>query len=108
MGFNIKFRRNDEIINEYYEVLLRNKFGFEENEVKEMIHKINERAIFLDRTTTLEKFVDKDDVVFYEIVMTARNNEDAYLVTGNKKHFPIKPFVVTPREMLDIIEKSQS
>ena len=25
-------------------------------------------------------------------------------LTGNKKHFPSKPFVVNPREMLDIIE----
>ena len=29
--------------------------------------------------------------------------EDAYLVTGNIKHFPTKPFIVTPRQMLDII-----
>ena len=27
-----------------------------------------------------------------------------YLVTGNKKHFPQTPIVVTPAEMLDIIE----
>jgi hypothetical protein len=42
-------------------------------------------------------------VVFYEIVMTARKVADAYPVTGNSKHFPVKPFVVTPREMLDIV-----
>lgn len=32
--------------------------------------------------------------------------EDAYLVTGNIKHFPKKPFVVTPAEMLAIIEEN--
>ncbi len=31
--------------------------------------------------------------------------DDAYLVTGNLKHFPVKSFVVTPKEMLDIIQK---
>ena len=41
--------------------------------------------------------------VFYEVVMEERKNEDAYLVTGNIKHFPIRPYIVTPREMLDII-----
>lgn len=25
------------------------------------------------------------------------------LVTGNMKHFPSKPFIVTPNELLDII-----
>jgi hypothetical protein len=33
------------------------------------------------------------------------SKEDAYLVTGNIKHFPRKPFVVTPREMVEILEK---
>ena len=59
--------------------------------------------MFLERTTTEELFPDADDAVFYEIVMTARSNIDAYLVTGNIKHFPIKSYVVTPKEMLDII-----
>ncbi len=35
--------------------------------------------------------------------MEARRSEEAYLVTGNLKHFPSKTFVVTPREMLDIL-----
>ena len=30
---------------------------------------------------------------------------DAYLVTGNIKHFPVKPFIVTPKEMLDILRR---
>lgn len=43
--------------------------------------------------------------MFYEIVLTARSASNAYLITGNKKHYPIKSFVVTPREMIEIIEK---
>ena len=30
---------------------------------------------------------------------------DAYLVTGNQKHYPIKDFIVTPAEMMEIIDK---
>ena len=37
--------------------------------------------------------------------MEERKSEDAYLVTGNLRHFPVKSFVVTPRQMLDIIIK---
>ena len=48
---------------------------------------------------------DPKDSVFYEVVMEERKEEDAYLVTGNIKHFPEKPFIVTPRQMLDIILK---
>lgn len=94
---------NDEIMKEYEEVLLRNKFGLDESSVKVLIDELKKRAIFLDRTEIIEKFDDPDDIVFYEIVMTARTSVEAYLITGNKKHYPIKPFVVTPREMLDIV-----
>ena len=94
---------NDEILEEYEEVLLRNKFGFEEQDVKNLIEQLKNRAVYLDCTESEEVFDDPDDVVFYEIVMSARTAVDAYLVTGNKKHFPVKSFVVTPREMLDII-----
>ena len=94
---------NNEILAEYEEVLLRNKFGFVEEDVKTLIDELRKRAIYLDRTMVDEVFEDPDDVVFYEIVMTARTAVDAYLITGNKKHFPIKSYVVTPREMLEII-----
>lgn len=94
---------NDEILNEYKDVLLRNKFDLDEEAVLELIEELKKRAIYLDRTETTEVFNDPDDIVFYEIVMTARNDSEAYLITGNKKHFPAKSFVVTPREMLDII-----
>ena len=96
---------NQEILNEYEEVLIRNKFGFDEQKVKKMIEDIGKRAVFLDRTPADELFPDPDDAVFYEIVMTARTVSDAYLVTGNTKHYPIKPFVVTPREMLEIVRQ---
>lgn len=96
---------NQEIMDEYEEVLVRNKFGFDERKVKKMIEDLGKRAIFLDRTPTDEIFPDPDDAVFFEIVMTARKVSDAYLVTGNIKHYPIKAFVVTPREMLEIIKQ---
>ena len=53
------------------------------------------------------EFSDPKDRVFYEVVMEERKEKDAYLVTGNIKHFPAKPFIVTPRQMLDIILEDQ-
>lgn len=94
---------NMDIIFEYSDVLSREKFKFNQKDVDELITQLSKRSIFLDRTESKEIFIDPDDVIFYEIVMTARKDTDAYLVTGNSKHFPLKPFIVTPREMLDII-----
>ena len=98
---------NQEILDEYEEVLLRNEFGFKESDVKDLLDLLNEKAVFLDRTPTDELFNDPDDVVFYEIVLTARKSSDAYLITGNTKHYPVKTFVVTPKEMLEIIAAAQ-
>lgn len=39
--------------------------------------------------------------------MEARKTEDAYLITGNLKHFPAKAFAVTPREMLEIMDENK-
>ena len=44
------------------------------------------------------------DLPFYEVVMEKRV-DDAYLVTGNIKHFPKRTYIVTARQMLDIIEQ---
>ena len=46
--------------------------------------------------------VDMDDLIFYEVAMEKRD-DDAYLVTGNQKHYPIRDFIVTPAEMMEII-----
>ena len=94
---------NEEILNEYQEVLQRRKFGFRNADVNTLILQLRRRAVFQDRTETEEPFDDPDDVVFYEIVMTAKTAAEAYLITGNKKHYPAKSYVVTPREMLEII-----
>lgn len=46
---------------------------------------------------------DMDDLIFYEVAMEKRT-DNAYLVTGNQKHYPIRRFIVTPAEMMEIIE----
>ncbi len=98
---------NKEIIDEYEDVLKRNKFGFSNAEVDNLIANIKANSIFLEREQTLEDFVDEDDIVFYEIVMSARHTMDAFLITGNIKHYPIRNYVVTPKQMIDIISSKE-
>ena len=58
-------------------------------------------GVLSDRVESQEYFPDPKDVVFYEVAIS---KDDAYLVTGNTKHFPKKPIVVTPSEMLEILK----
>ena len=92
---------SDEIIDEYIEVLHRKKFDIPEYLIKLAIDRILMNGIRGEKVRSVEHFPDPKDIVFYEVKMS---KEDAYLVTGNIKHFPRKPFVVTPREMVEILE----
>ena len=49
-----------------------------------------------------EILIDMDDLIFYEVAMEKRE-DDAYLVTGNQKHYPIRDFIITPAEMIAIM-----
>lgn len=95
---------NDEIISEYRDVLSREKFHLDPADIEDAINAFLRYGLNLERTEVKgEVFPDPKDVVFYEVKMS---KEDAYLVTGNMKHFPKKPFVVTPGEMVDILRGS--
>lgn len=96
---------NQEILDEYRNVLSRPKFHLSEEIVHDIMEEMESRAISIDPEHIEEELSDPKDVVFYEVTMEARKDEDAYLVTGNIKHFPQRPYVVTPRQMLDIIMK---
>ena len=93
---------NAEILEEYREVLSRDKFHVNPLDIEDALHVIQNYGLNAERTEVKnELFPDPKDIVFYEVKIS---KEEAYLVTGNIKHFPKKPFVVTPREMLDIID----
>ncbi|MBO4791794.1 MAG: putative toxin-antitoxin system toxin component, PIN family [Clostridia bacterium] len=94
---------NKAIMKEYRNVLLRPKFAFSEQIVTDILNEMSDRGICVDAERLTVDLPDPKDIVFYEVVMEERKEEDAYLVTGNIRHFPNKPFIVTPREMIDII-----
>lgn len=96
---------NDEILEEYYSVLSRPKFNFPDSLIDETLYVIKKFGINSSRQETEEQFPDPNDIVFYEVALA---NEDSFLVTGNTKHFPKKPFVVTPAEMLQIVHEMKS
>ena len=92
------------IAKEYREVLGRAKFGFSKELVAYLLAALESFGIQVDPTPSGVILPDMKDLPFYEVVLEKRS-ADAYLVTGNIKHFPKQPFVVTPRELLEILEE---
>lgn len=94
---------NDEIIEEYREVLSRRKFPFSEELINDVLQMLLANGLYLDRTTAVDEvFPDPKDIVFYEVSLS---KDGSYLVTGNLKHFPQKSFVITPAQMVELLEK---
>ena len=94
---------NVEILAEYDNVLHRPKLKFSDTNIQLLLDTIKTYGVFAKQLITNEILPDPKDLVFYEVVM-AKQDENAYLVTGNSKHFPKKPFIVTPNELLDIMK----
>ena len=95
-----------DIIAEYEEVLHRAKFKIDDDTIKILLNAIIAYGVEVFPTPTGEILVDMDDIIFYEVAMEKRS-DNSYLVTGNKKHYPIKNFIVTPAEMMAIVELEQ-
>ena len=92
---------NDDIIKEYDEVLHRAKFKLSEEQISTIIEHVKENGIDSSRFPYAGEMPDEDDRVFYEICLS---KEDSFLVTGNLKHFPKEPQVITAAEMMELLD----
>ena len=95
---------NRMIISEYMDVLCRKKFGFSVDLVYYLVSFIERYGIQVDPMPSDILLPDMKDLPFYEIVIE-KQDDHAYLVTGNIKHFPKEPFIVTPRELVMILDQ---
>lgn len=93
-----------DILDEYEEVLHRGKFQICEDDIRDVIGGIVRNGMEVFPQPTGEILIDMDDLLFYEVTMEKRD-DGAYLVTGNLKHYPVRNFIVTPREMMEILQK---
>ena len=93
---------NDKIIAEYRDVLTRSKFNFDNERVEVIVRKIASDGLNTEQIPSAENFPDPTDRVFYEVAL-AKSDEGAKIVTGNARHYPISPIVVTPAEFCEMI-----
>lgn len=91
---------NSEILEEYAEVLSRAKFRIDETMIVGVLSAVKAKGLNCERKPANCSIPDPEDIVFYEITLS---REDAYLITGNLKHFPHNGRVVSPADMLQII-----
>ncbi len=97
----IKPLYNDEILDEYFDVLNRSKFHLSEIRIIELLNFFKENGINTSRFPFDGDMPDEDDRVFYEVSLS---EEDSFLVTGNLKHFPKTPKVITAAQMMEILD----
>ena len=96
---------NDKILTEYNVVLHRKHFQFTPESVETALEYIKARGIMCEAVPAVFNVIDPADVVFYEVSLS---RGDAYLITGNLKHFPKNGRIVSPAEMVHIIDLSEN
>lgn len=74
-----------------------------EERIQFLLNSIVTFGIETERLATGLVLPDMDDLVFYEVTMNKAEDE-VYLITGNLKHYPTQPNIVSPAEMLVILE----
>ena len=100
----IKPLYNDEILAEYFDVLNRSKFHLADKDIQSLLYFIQTNGIDSSRFPYDGDMLDEDDRVFYEVALS---EEDSFLVTGNLKHFPKTPKVVTAAQMMEILDHEE-
>ena len=80
------------IMDEYKDVLHYKKFGFEENDIEAVLTPIREYGLnIVAHPIKNIAFTDESDRKFFEVAKTS----GAILGTGNMKHFPDDPMVMS-------------
>ncbi len=90
---------DNRILQEYNEVLHREKFGFTSDLIDPLIDFIRSEGQFVAADPITTHFNDEDDKMFLEVAESAAVD---FLITGNTKHFPDSNRIVTPKEFIEI------
>ena len=95
---------SERIVEEYTEVLARPKFNFAHDEIKGLIELLRAQGSLFEPASVAGASPDPGDDDFIACALAANA---AFLVTGNKRHFPAESCgqtkVVSARELLESI-----
>lgn len=99
ISYDITPMYDEDILDEYRRVLSRKKFKIKADVIDSLIEMFLDQGIQMGRTPFAESMPDESDRVFYEISLS---KDDSFLVTGNLKHYPVSPKVVSPNEFVNM------
>ena len=86
------------IIDEYKRVLSYEKLGIAEETKTDIIDAILELGSIIEPSVSSFSIADESDRIFYD---TAKES-GGILITGNIKHYPDEPFIMTPSDFVAV------
>lgn len=97
----LKVHYSKEIMEEYELVFFRPKFDFDRNTVNRWLNCIIENGHVSAPTPSTFATSDESDRIFYDVAKEC----NTYLITGNAKHYPDEPFILSPAQFLTSFER---
>jgi putative PIN family toxin of toxin-antitoxin system len=95
---------NTAILSEYESVMLRPKFKgkISSEKIRLFINLIRKIGISYSPVPGATRFTDESDRIFYDTAV----GSGSILISGNVKHFPEEPFIVSPADFLKRFENN--
>ena len=91
----------EKILIEYTAVLARPRFHFSIKDQINVVDGLKKYGIEIQPLPCDFHFSDESDRIFYEAAKSA----NAYLVTGNARHFPDDPLIINPAKCVDLMNQ---
>lgn len=96
----LRLHYSEGILAEYMEVLSRSRLKISSEMQADIIMTIQNNGVMISPATGTIPLPDETDRMFYDAAKAA----EAILITGNTKHYPREPFIMTPAEFLASIK----
>ena len=91
---------NPDIIDEYVRVLSYERLNFSAEKKIRAINVVWKYGILTQPIKSTMPLPDESDRIFYDTAKAV----DAYLITGNIKHYPEEPHILTPAKFIEMFE----
>jgi putative PIN family toxin of toxin-antitoxin system len=89
---------SEDILAEYREVIHRPHLRIPKDDADIVLAAIEQFGEKVGPEQSATVMIDEDDRIFYD----AAKSTGAYLITGNIKHYPSEPFILTPAAFLEL------
>jgi putative PIN family toxin of toxin-antitoxin system len=89
---------SEDILLEYKDVLYRPHLHILADDADKVLEAIQHYGESVNPTSSMIPMVDEDDRIFYDAAIIA----NAYLITGNTRHYPKESFILAPAEFIKL------